>query len=281
MNRELSGDVEMVTNKTSFNKFNNNSEDTSEIAEKEDIGAMNNETLKQLLEDNNFSSSIEWLQNYFKLSIHDPQLTPMTKVWLCLARLDGGSGQLLCQSMRWGIDGVRSWLASYIIWNASVGHDSFLPSNRVNFQRTISDLKSLIDQIHPIELKNDSMVVFIQKSLVCIDARQQHYSHLYATDRLTVNSDVKGVVSDNMGSSSSRSIQVDNSSNKGYQICRNVCIIETIQSIKSFIFKEAQVDQSRLGYLIPLHCGHNGWPSNHEINILVAFIKSNIKFIKR
>ena len=279
MDREIDGDVEMIGTKTIYSKYSvnndnepDNRECSSEASEKEENGSINNETLKVLLEENNFSSSIEWLQNYFNLSIHDNKLSPITKVWLCLARLDGGSGQLLCQAMRWGIDGIRAWLASYVIWSPSSGHDCFLPSNRVNFQRTISDLSCLIDQIHPIELKNDSMVLFIKKALMCIESRQTHYSHINALERIAMsNNDVK--INDDGADSLSNN----------FRLCQNVCINESILSLKSLAIRDnSSINvKSKVGYLIPLHCGHNGWPSSNEINLLITFIKSNIKIIKK
>lgn len=82
------------------------------ISEGTNDAQSNANILKQIAE-NQFASPMECLGMYFRLSIRAPatsEFPVIEKVWLCLCRLDGGNGQLLSQSLRWGIDGFRSWV---------------------------------------------------------------------------------------------------------------------------------------------------------------------------
>jgi hypothetical protein len=59
---------------------------------------------------------IKWLERFCNTDIHNCNLHVSEKVWIVIARCDGGSGQLLGQAVNTGLDGVRAWITTLVLY---------------------------------------------------------------------------------------------------------------------------------------------------------------------
>eukprot|EP01036_Dinobryon_divergens_P033892 gene33892-43786_t len=108
--------------------------------------AQSNQRILRCMAEAKFASPIECLETYFQLSIRAP---PTSDFSIHEKVLDGGTGQMFGQSLKWGLDGMRSWVASFIVWGSRSVPDSHLPGNRSDIRRSIADLTFLLERCHP------------------------------------------------------------------------------------------------------------------------------------
>jgi len=94
-------------------------------------------------------SKKEWLEQFCATPLRDPapgsaaattsgmtpsgrhvapaMVSPQLKAWAAVGRVNGGSGQLLGQALRGGIEGVRAWLCALLVWTPQAAADTSLP----------------------------------------------------------------------------------------------------------------------------------------------------------
>eukprot|EP01034_Spumella_vulgaris_P034452 gene34452-42490_t len=116
-----------------------------------------------------FSSQKEFLEYICSVSVLGEvcTLSPFTKLWVVLARIDGGSGQLLGQAVRGGYDGFRAWLCSLLVWGTAgrAFPDKSLPTSRTTLQRAVREISLLLEEARNSELRLSVVVVFIRDAL--------------------------------------------------------------------------------------------------------------------
>lgn len=171
------------------------------------------------------SSPQERLERLQKFKMEDQffegkLVSPMKKAWLAIMRIDGGFGQLLGASLARGLDGTKSWLASYIVWNRNTS--AFMKNGT---KSAIDDLKTLTQSLHKTELEHEYAIQFIIEALECL-----------------------------------------------YQ-CNVRFASEGCHALNSLAGSD-QGFQDLLGTLIPLHCGHNGWPSDFELEMVSSWFEA-------
>ena len=174
------------------------------------------------------SSPQERLEKLQKFKMEDQYfegklVSPMKKAWLAIMRIDGGFGQLLGASLSKGLDGTKSWIASYLVWNRNT---SVFMKNGI--KNAIDDLKALIERLHPTELQDEYAIHFIIEALDCLYQKNNRF------------------------------IQEGNASTKDL--------------LGGEVQQKALMDL--LGTLIPLHCGHNGWPSELEMEMISSWFEA-------
>lgn len=77
--------------------------------------------------------------------IDDMAVTLLEKVWMVLAKFDGGTGQLLGQACQFGADSVAGWVCCFIIYhNCVASSDPLLSSNRSSGDVVLDELKVLM-----------------------------------------------------------------------------------------------------------------------------------------
>ena len=86
---------------------------------------------------------VESLESFCSQVISEACITPIEKVWLSIARIDGGSGQLLGQAAAGGLDGLRAWLCSLLVWKSRASLDFALPVGKSDLAKAEQDLSEL------------------------------------------------------------------------------------------------------------------------------------------
>eukprot|EP00602_Paraphysomonas_sp_CaronLab_P013816 CAMPEP_0185041582 /NCGR_PEP_ID=MMETSP1103-20130426/41078_1 /TAXON_ID=36769 /ORGANISM="Paraphysomonas bandaiensis, Strain Caron Lab Isolate" /LENGTH=770 /DNA_ID=CAMNT_0027581383 /DNA_START=370 /DNA_END=2682 /DNA_ORIENTATION=+ len=168
-----------------------------------------------------------------------------TEVWEVIARVDGCCGQSLGEAVVKGLDGIRAWVACFIIWGARrVPLYTCFPSVGITVQESIRDINRLLYEIEDsrkqpgftlqsVSSLNECMV-FISKAFEVILIRQQQIASGYI----------------------------------------RVPQINGMSDLSTAKAKGAERDTGlSIGHVIPVHCGHNGWPHDTELNILLHYLE--------
>ena len=132
--------------------------------------------------------SPEWLDAFCSQSIKGPansnpgaarqaggsgaELSAIERAWICLARLDGTSGQLLGQALGGGCDGLRCWVCSLLLWSSRSARDPLLPKGAVQMRRCLDDLRDLCET-HAAALGRDAAVGFVFEALGSLAVRAE------------------------------------------------------------------------------------------------------------
>lgn len=301
-----------------------------------------------------FSSRREWLEAFCGLSIYadsssDTRLccNASMKAWATVARVDGGSGQLLGQALAKGVDSVRCWVSSYIVWKNYSSADQTLPRGATTLPTALKELEELATTLHEAELGNIQSISFLRQAFACIIKRQEaHKFHNPSESPLLMGAasyhtlhaagdgdfradDQRGIeegwTSSNSGAnaaaaSDSGRLREDIVTCLGGDNCHllrclrgNQCLHSTFLFLSNFIHPvscwhkvrsclstnpyipvescAADIDSTTrgdagylnrnrvgsssshyVGQIIPLHCGHNGWPSNYNIKTFNDFL---------
>lgn len=186
------------------------------------------------------------------------------KLWLLLARIDGRSGQLLGNSMRFGYDGFRSWVCALIVWNNHTSGDALYNSRSLT--ASLADLEPFFEQLSG-DLVLGSAVKFIREGLMALQLRMQSPLKLMTDPVVTA---VESSNSTSVGSVLERAqrtllgtcseyvphIPVNSKWAHGPR---------TASDSGSNSNSSSNGASPSLGYVIPLHCGHNGWPPREAL----------------
>lgn len=223
----------------------------------------------------------QMMDQYCSRSFNDPEMTLIEKIWLIIARTDGECGQLLGQAVSRKLDGIRAWVASYILWGAfsvpssttpinsnnaclsQLPIDTCLPKNRSNFQKTISELKYVIDQhqqTHPRSSSSSSSPSSsspLSSNDSIIDKYNElHDNILFVLHSLEIFLIIKGEIK-----------------NQKYQKLHLNKSELRINERNEMNPKENQI-QKMIGQLISVHCGHNGWPHRDELQKFGTYLST-------
>lgn len=219
---------------------------------------------QSLDEEANVRSPSQRIEDMCKMSIHDHAISAYSKVWTVLGRIDGGTGQLLGQSLRWGLDGVRAWVCAAIIWQHRSAFDPLMPVNRSTFQIAKEELETMIKDIHASELENDHTVMFIKNAIGCFIKRIEQQKNI-----VDGNLDTPDVSESQNFSARTYSQRNDVESGQVSSMdscCEDIRLKaeygrEQISEIMKWHVQEylLQSQKYQLGSVIPVHCGHNGW----------------------
>eukprot|EP00598_Pedospumella_elongata_P005315 CAMPEP_0184979772 /NCGR_PEP_ID=MMETSP1098-20130426/9913_1 /TAXON_ID=89044 /ORGANISM="Spumella elongata, Strain CCAP 955/1" /LENGTH=960 /DNA_ID=CAMNT_0027503105 /DNA_START=470 /DNA_END=3352 /DNA_ORIENTATION=- len=136
------------------------------------------------------SSRKEWLEQFCATPLRDPapgaitsnansgrtgssasSVSPQLKAWAAVGRINGGSGQLLGQALRGGIESVRAWICALLVWTPQAAADASLPAGCTTISGAIKDLNLLIEELHVQEFQHDRAVLFLRNALLCLDKR--------------------------------------------------------------------------------------------------------------
>jgi hypothetical protein len=224
------------------------------------------------------------IESYCNRSIEDNNLDPIEKVWLSLSRTHGGTGNLLGQATLRRMDGVFCWVCAAIVWCSRATEDFAIPDAATSVTETVADLSKLIDGLCARELANDHAVLFVRRALIVIARRSKECSlgsagglanTAEAASRtgkgvsdLLIRS-VAAMASSLAGSPSPRrapSIVVNHSLSTNSEVQKDVASLANI-NVTALSGSDIGV-----GNLVPLHSGHNGWPSDSEIGMVRMFL---------
>eukprot|EP00602_Paraphysomonas_sp_CaronLab_P001552 CAMPEP_0185031342 /NCGR_PEP_ID=MMETSP1103-20130426/18760_1 /TAXON_ID=36769 /ORGANISM="Paraphysomonas bandaiensis, Strain Caron Lab Isolate" /LENGTH=795 /DNA_ID=CAMNT_0027566839 /DNA_START=592 /DNA_END=2979 /DNA_ORIENTATION=+ len=201
----------------------------------------------------------KWVQMevHCSKSITDSSMSMVEKFWLALSRADGCCGELLGQSVSHGLDGIRAWVACYVIWGGNTGSsdarvasfDTCLPSSRTSVERAVQDMKVLIAQLRDSHQQPpgsesptipslydppvDACMLFIAEAMEVMLIQQQQIA----------SGDIRGLHLDGVS---------------------HLLLEDTTETMKNARCRA----RLKLGQLISVHCGHNGWPHRDELNLL-------------
>ena len=157
-------------------------------------------------------------------------LSPVEKVWLIIARTDGECGQLLGQAVVEKYDGIRAWVLSYMVRHIAL-FDT-LPATAAG-RRNSSRKASGIDIATPVTSPAASP----------LDQQTNHFFFLCIALEL---------------------FQL-----KRNEICRHQHLPAAAGYRMDFLPRTPPNSSNMrptIGRLIPVHCGHNGWPSSDEMS---------------
>ncbi len=233
-----------------------------------------------------FSSQREFLDYFCSLRVTDHNLpdphgrsvsvalTPHTKLWVALARIDGGSGQLLGQAARAGYDGFRAWLCSMIVWSAAgrATPDSSLPRKRSTLQQAVAELSEILAENESEFLGTKVEVTFVRDALQAVARRTEaplssrgsgaarRVGHRGGEEEEEVG-DLEENAQLNGSGRPASSVSTPHS-----RCCEQpVMMASSAHSSCSHISNSAGMTSAspapHVGHVVPLHCGHNGWPS--------------------
>lgn len=113
----------------------------------------------------------EWLENFCGTNIRDASLSPWEKVWVAVARVDSGTGQLLGQALGKGLDSIRTWLVSLVLYGPRAPVDHKMPRGSGNVFRAAAELAELCEVLHPRELGKDPVVAYVRSALEALKVR--------------------------------------------------------------------------------------------------------------
>lgn len=217
---------------------------------------------------NNQKPLNKWIlmEQYCSKSIQDKEMTLIEKIWLIIARTDGESGQLLGQTISRGYEEIRAWVVSYIIWGAfsipsltippnsnnlclsELPSDTCLPKSRSNVQKTISELKYIVEQHHQNQI-NSSSSTSSSSSLVSDDLELNKYNELHDNILFILYSfEIFLLIKNEVKNQNYQNLYFKINSTNNLTTENNL--------------------QKKIGQLISVHCGHNGWAHKDEISKL-------------
>jgi hypothetical protein len=242
-------------------------------------------------------TSNKWrqLEEYCSRDLNDSHLTLVEKVWLIIARTDGECGQLLGQAAIDRFDGIRSWTVSYLLWGAlskpcvsfardwpqsnnssllTLPKDITLPASRSDFSRAISELKYLLAQHDLQTLPSTSSS---QSPPLCSSSSSQIAPHHDENPLQSIESSqfdhfffVTLAMEIFQMKRNELSTIVRNSKQQQDQASASSASLSPESSSWS---------SSSVGKLVPVHCGHNGWPNRDELSQFSEYF-SEIEFVK-
>lgn len=255
-----------------------------------------------------FSSANEQLDFFCRLNVFEGKyhaLPAHMKVSMVLQRLDNANGQLLGQALKLGYDHVRSFLCNSIIWSAdTTAYDTELPAARSDLHRTITELDNLIN-CRDTDLIDDKPVNFIRKSLFGLLKRQEYFRALDTTNESIPKEAIKhsNELADNLHYKNvgrpSRVSEMTSNPSTGSNCAEHPHLNEeslslndnyymnyisnttpnchcTCQDLKNTLYKYPfNLSVDNVGYLVPVHCGHNGWPGQSATESILQFMRTN------
>ena len=167
---------------------------------------------------------------------------PYLRFYMTLARIHGGSGQLLGGALRHGLDGLRCWICSYIIWSSRSRPDVELPSHSLSLTLAISELNLLAEKDFSAELARDDSVSFIIKALEVV---------------------------------AKRGADCANGAQTGLAVA-STCVASQVEDRDEALCGFGA--DLGVGFVIPLHSGHNGWPTAQQLSGLRSAIAKVFSF---
>jgi hypothetical protein len=208
--------------------------------------------------------------------INGQPANPYLKAWYAIMRVDGGCGQFLGPAVIKGLDTVKSWILSYILWNHTevlAMHASSHPGG-MGFAAAAEDLHKLRSKLHVQELAEDHAILFLERALLVLRDRNIRItkSRLLNQDNYDVESNSSGIrlspIVPLYGStvSSNSEDQMSSSSSACCESARSVCKRPEAMQME-------QLSTTTLGQLIPLRCGHNGWPGEEELKAIKQWLE--------
>ncbi len=235
-----------------------------------------------------FSSQRQFLDYLCSLNVvsSTSTLTPHTKLWVAVARIDGGSGQLLGQAVRGGYDGFRAWLCSLLVWGAAgrAFRDKSLPSGRSSVQAAAREVSVLVDEQCRDELLLSPPAVFIRDALASLAKRVESPVQIQlATAANSTTGGGRGALS--CGAPTLCSLEANIAPCQAH--CEHMPCTALPTQGRSYSHanaSECDVDSAEgrhkqrlrsFGQVIPLHCGHNGWLTHDELGALTEFFTAN------
>ncbi len=205
-----------------------------------------------------FSSQREFLSFLCSISLLEQSnrhpavnaLTPYTK--------------LLGQALRLGYDGFRAWLCALIVWNHSdtATPDCSLPPRRASVQQAATELFRLVDVHHEEFLASNcgyAAVTFLRDALAGVAKR---------VDCAQFTS------SQSAGGDDGDASYAQSATGGTGQCCNQVAVTATaLHSVATGGCSGSQPTNihKNIGHVVTLHCGHNGWPAQHELVAITDF----------
>lgn len=212
---------------------------------------------------------------------HGKPLQVYQKAWIAISRLDNGCGQRLGPAIGGrGLDGVQAWLQSLLIF----GHDQLRIDNihdgsskvvKEGLERTARDLRRL-RQLEP-QLNDHEAILFLEKAISLLQAWHEQFCSSANHRSNEVDSDVESSLQ-----SQSSSVRLYGSTAIGglealQHHCPQHVLSHCATSSSLPPLGSSCLDHKLMGKLLPLSCGHNGWPSAKElVNLRTWLVSANI-----
>ena len=171
-------------------------------------------------------------------STYPSEPLPIELAWGTLCRADNVSGQLLGHASSLGVPGIRSWLCTYIAWAGLIAGQSATMIPRKPFRRKAATALSV----------------------TCVAEELQRLLGQYGTPSLETSEveEPRGLPPHVV--SSLRFIQ-------------NSLVLLVDKQVPPDKHSLPQSRRARLGHLLPLDCGHNGWPAANAVQAVMQCVK--------
>lgn len=188
--------------------------------------------------------------------------------YLAVARIDSASsGQYLGESLHRGLDGFSAWLACYIVWHhpetlylsstATAVAGKTFEMRHAGLLRAIADLEQLSQRYYAVELGHESAVSFLIGALRAILRKCQRVEQYWQQHHLPSLNDLEG--NRRSPAFQSSSLSLPTSCTTGH--------LDEVQRVDWLSHPDV------LGHLLPLNCGHNGWPADAHMDQVTKWLR--------
>ena len=155
------------------------------------------------------------------------------KIWSNIFRVNGGCGQMLGHAILYGgLDGLRDWICSYIVWSPRSYIDNNVTNQCIHLPTCIQNLTSIL---HDMEKDRNTMYETLNYIIQAFHIVQK------------------------------RAVESEAGITSGFYIKNNSL------GNNNTIGDTTGIDIG-VGALISVHNGHNGWPSSADIYYVKSFI---------
>jgi len=236
-------------------------------------------------------------------------VTLLEKVWMILARFDGGTGQLLGPACQGGADSLTGWLSAFILFHPSViSTDIQMPPNKTSSDVVLSELAVMIstsefrDQSRSVQ----HLVSFVVEGIKILVSRQVDFAHSEGNSSNSKGMYRGGVVkkykynlcrAENLDDTYDKMvryishttasviksipfgnlivppIQGSALADEDHEDGRLAATLASSNSSNDLSSKGGVIAHPRVGWIIPIHCGHNGWVSDDNIREVKRLIR--------
>lgn len=178
-------------------------------------------------------------------------------LWNILAKIGSdGCGQLLGHAIAKGYDEIRSWICCFIVWSHLSLHDPQLPSISISIETGIYAIKASLSRFADKCDKEGNLAgdpfqreEFVKVAKFLLDGMETMVSlNAKHTDLLSEYEDVNTV-----------------------HTAKGVSTVNPVKYARSEAHPTCGTNT-----LLPLHCGHNGFPTPLEVGMLSALIKQKL-----
>ena len=200
----------------------------------------------------------EWLENFCGTNLRECALSPWEKVWVAVARVDSGTGQLLGQALGKGLDSIRTWLVSLVLYGPRAPTDRKMPRGSGDVFRAAAELAELCEGLHPRELGKDPVVAYVRGALDALAARVRASA---AGDRTGFHADRLPSPAAAAAAAARVGMGMGGGGGGGGGVEEGGALTPLCGA------------DIGVGRVIALHHGHNGWPAPSELAALRTMLE--------